>query len=225
MMELCHITAGYGGPPVLRDVSLAFEPGKVTVLAGPNGCGKSTLLRVAARLMAPERGEVRIEGQDVSRLSAKQFARLAALLPQSRRCPASRRGAWSVHGRSLSGYPRRLLQEDREAARREMEGAGVLIDCVFGFSFRGELSGLPAQMLGFANGAPCLRVSADLPSGVECDTGRVSAGAFRADVTVTFTGEKASQCFLPRQGVLWGDRGAASRGARRPCGGGGDPYF
>ena len=29
MMELCHITAGYGGPPVLRDVSLAFEPGKV----------------------------------------------------------------------------------------------------------------------------------------------------------------------------------------------------
>ena len=60
MMELCHITAGYGGPPVLRDVSLAFEPGKVTVLAGPNGCGKSTLLRVAARLMAPERGEVRI---------------------------------------------------------------------------------------------------------------------------------------------------------------------
>ena len=39
MMELCHITAGYGGPPVLRDVSLVFEPGKVTVLAGPNGCG------------------------------------------------------------------------------------------------------------------------------------------------------------------------------------------
>ena len=71
MMELCHITAGYGGLPVLRDVSLVFEPGKVTVLAGPNGCGKSTLLRVAARLMAPERGEVRIEGQDVSRLSAK----------------------------------------------------------------------------------------------------------------------------------------------------------
>ena len=33
MMELCHITAGYGGPPVLRNVSLVFEPGKVTVLA------------------------------------------------------------------------------------------------------------------------------------------------------------------------------------------------
>ena len=80
MMELCHITAGYGGPPVLRDVSLAFEPGKVTVLAGPNGCGKSTLLRVAARLMAPERGEVRIAGQDVSRPVSYTHLTIAALV-------------------------------------------------------------------------------------------------------------------------------------------------
>ena len=127
MMELCHITAGYGGPPVLRDVSLAFEPGKVTVLAGPNGCGKSTLLRVAARLMAPERGEVRIEGQDVSRLSAKQFARLAALLPQSRPLPGITAGSLVLHGRfPYLGYPRRYGPADRAAARSAMERAGVL---------------------------------------------------------------------------------------------------
>ena len=126
MMELCHITAGYGGPPVLRDVSLVFEPGKVTVLAGPNGCGKSTLLRVAARLMAPERGEVRIEGQDVSRLSAKQFARLAALLPQSRPLPGITAGSLVLHGRfPYLGYPRRYSREDREAARQAMERTGV----------------------------------------------------------------------------------------------------
>lgn len=127
MMELCHITAGYGGPPVLRDVSLVFEPGKVTVLAGPNGCGKSTLLRVAARLMAPERGEVRIEGQDVSRLSAKQFARLAALLPQSRPLPGITAGSLVLHGRfPYLGYPRRYGPADRAAARSAMERSGVL---------------------------------------------------------------------------------------------------
>lgn len=127
MMELCHITAGYGGLPVLRDVSLVFEPGKVTVLAGPNGCGKSTLLRVAARLMAPERGEVRIEGQDVSRLSAKQFARLAALLPQSRPLPGITAGSLVLHGRfPYLGYPRRYGPADRAAARSAMERAGVL---------------------------------------------------------------------------------------------------
>ena len=106
----------------------------------------------------------------------------------------------NLAGEAFAALPegvRVLSGEDREAARREMEGAGVLIDCVFGFSFRGELSGLPAQLLGFANGAPCLRVSADLPSGVECDTGRVSAGAFRADVTVTFTGKKPANVSYP----------------------------
>lgn len=117
---------GLRRPPVLRDVSLVFEPGKVTVLAGPNGCGKSTLLRVAARLMAPERGEVRIEGQDVSRLSAKQFARLAALLPQSRPLPGITAGSLVLHGRfPYLGYPRRYSREDREAARQAMERTGV----------------------------------------------------------------------------------------------------
>ena len=76
--------------------------------------------------MAPERGEVRIEGQDVSRLSAKQFARLAALLPQSRPLPGITAGSLVLHGRfSYLGYPRRYSREDREAARQAMERTGV----------------------------------------------------------------------------------------------------
>ena len=42
-----------------------------------------------------------------------------------------------------------------------------------------------------------MKISADLPSGVECDTGRVCAGAFRADVTVTFTGKKPANVSYP----------------------------
>ena len=47
MIELCHVTAGYPGHPVLEDVNLAFQAGKITALIGPNGCGKTTLLRAA----------------------------------------------------------------------------------------------------------------------------------------------------------------------------------
>ena len=47
-MELRAVTAGYGGADVVKGISLRFQPGEVTVLAGPNGCGKSTLLRAAA---------------------------------------------------------------------------------------------------------------------------------------------------------------------------------
>lgn len=90
-----------------------------------------------------------------------------------------------------------LSGEDQQAAQFSMREADVILDCVFGFSFRGELSGLPARLLGYANGMSCLKLSADLPSGVECDTGRVSAGAFRADVTVTFTGKKPANASYP----------------------------
>ena len=90
-----------------------------------------------------------------------------------------------------------VLPGENQAARAALEQADVVIDCVFGFSFRGELSGLPAQLLGYAGVLPCLKLSADLPSGVECDTGRVSPGAFRADVTVTFTGKKPANVSYP----------------------------
>ena len=90
-----------------------------------------------------------------------------------------------------------VLPGENQAARSALEQADVVIDCVFGFSFRGELSGLPAQLLEYAGALPCLKLSADLPSGVECDTGRVSPGAFRADVTVTFTGKKPANVSYP----------------------------
>ena len=59
MVRLDRIGKRYGrGPWVLRDVSLAIEPGDVVVLRGGNGTGKSTLLRVAAGVTAPTTGRV-----------------------------------------------------------------------------------------------------------------------------------------------------------------------
>jgi len=127
MIELRNITAGYGGTPVLQDISLELRPGQVTVLIGPNGCGKSTLLRVAARQHTPERGGVWLDGEGVSGLSTKEFARHVALLPQSRSVPEISVGALVLHGRfPYLGYPRRYRPEDRQAARKAMEQTGVL---------------------------------------------------------------------------------------------------
>jgi phosphate transport system ATP-binding protein len=65
-----HVTAWYGSHKAVDDVSLAFEPKRVTALIGPSGCGKSTLVRTLNRMHetavgARMEGEVLLDGQDV----------------------------------------------------------------------------------------------------------------------------------------------------------------
>ncbi len=57
-----------GGRPVraLDDFSFTLRPGELVTIVGPSGCGKSTLLRLAAGLLRPTRGEVRLRGARVT---------------------------------------------------------------------------------------------------------------------------------------------------------------
>ena len=73
MLELRDVTAGYGDTTVLRNVSLGVPDGSVVVLIGPNGAGKTTLLRVASGLLPPARGEVRVDGRNLTGTPAHRF--------------------------------------------------------------------------------------------------------------------------------------------------------
>ena len=66
LLELRGIAAGYGGTPVLREVSFTVPKGSLTALIGPNGCGKTTLLRAAARQLPLLAGEILLDGRAVS---------------------------------------------------------------------------------------------------------------------------------------------------------------
>ena len=73
----------YRNRPVILDVSLDLARGEVVALLGPNGSGKTTCFYCIAGLIAPDAGEVRIDGADVTRLPMFRRARLGiGYLPQ-----------------------------------------------------------------------------------------------------------------------------------------------
>lgn len=63
-----RLSAGYGGAPIIKEVSLLAAAGQVTVVLGPNGAGKSTMLKAAMGLVSRLGGTVTVQGRDVTRL-------------------------------------------------------------------------------------------------------------------------------------------------------------
>ena len=78
------VTFAYAdGPTVLADVSFALHSGELLGVVGPNGAGKSTLLSIAAGLLRPAAGSVRLAAVDVAAMSRLEVARRIAFLPQN----------------------------------------------------------------------------------------------------------------------------------------------
>ncbi|ROT28273.1 ABC transporter ATP-binding protein [Micromonospora sp. HM5-17] len=86
MLRVTGLHAGYDGGTVLHDVSLEVAVGAVQAVVGRNGAGKSTLVHTVAGLLRPYRGEVRVDGIDLTGRPAYQVAQAGvALVPQGRR--------------------------------------------------------------------------------------------------------------------------------------------
>ena len=74
MIELDEVTYGYGGGPILSDVSLTLTPGSFHFLTGPSGAGKTTLLKLCYGALTAGSGRVTIFGQDASTMSRDAVA-------------------------------------------------------------------------------------------------------------------------------------------------------
>lgn len=82
MLSLHDIQVQRQGRRLLDIPSLQLDGTAFTVILGHNGSGKSTLMNVLARQLQPDRGQVLLNGVPNARLSARQFARQVAYLPQ-----------------------------------------------------------------------------------------------------------------------------------------------
>ena len=85
MLELRHVSCGYGEDIVLRDVSRHDQQRRIRGVIGPNGSGKTTLMRVATKVIRPAAGEVLLEGRDIRAMSYRELAtRMAVVGPIDR---------------------------------------------------------------------------------------------------------------------------------------------
>jgi len=76
LLEVQDVAVHFGGLRAVDDVSLVVPEGKIVALIGPNGAGKTTLFNVVSRLQKLTRGHVRFAGEDVTKTSTADTARL-----------------------------------------------------------------------------------------------------------------------------------------------------
>jgi iron complex transport system ATP-binding protein len=87
LLELRDATIGVDGRALVRGVALTLEKGEVVAVLGANGVGKSSLLKTIAGDLDPLAGEVLLRGLPPNGRTARERARLVAVLPESEPLP------------------------------------------------------------------------------------------------------------------------------------------
>lgn len=81
-LEVQGLSWHAGEKAIISDVSFSVTPGETLAVVGPNGAGKSTLLRCLYRYLKPTAGSIRIEGEEIWSLAARDCARKIATVLQ-----------------------------------------------------------------------------------------------------------------------------------------------
>ena len=81
LLTVSHLSAGYGGKQVLKDVSFETKAGQMVGILGANGSGKTTLLKAVCGIL-PHGGQCTLEGERLEALSPRRLARRCSYIPQ-----------------------------------------------------------------------------------------------------------------------------------------------
>jgi phospholipid/cholesterol/gamma-HCH transport system ATP-binding protein len=73
VVEFRNVSIGFGGPPVLQDISFTVAPGETRILLGPAGVGKSVLLKLINGLLRPDHGSIQLFGKELTTMSEQQL--------------------------------------------------------------------------------------------------------------------------------------------------------
>ncbi|MBQ1909039.1 MAG: ABC transporter ATP-binding protein [Bacteroidaceae bacterium] len=127
MIELRHLSTGYGTHIVAADLNARLKEGELTSLLGPNGVGKSTLLRTLAAFQPALAGEVFVQGQPLGELSASEISQKIGVV-LTERLDVRNMTAYDMVAMGRSPYTDfwgRLTDEDRQLIDEAIEQTGI----------------------------------------------------------------------------------------------------
>jgi sodium transport system ATP-binding protein len=134
MIEVKDLHKAFGAVKAVDGVSFAARDGEITGLLGPNGAGKTTTLRMLYTLMAPDRGQVLVDGIDAA-ADALAVRRRLGVLPDARGLYKRLTARENIdYFARLQGLPEDELRTRREALIDALEMADIAERRTEGFS-------------------------------------------------------------------------------------------
>jgi iron complex transport system ATP-binding protein len=83
VLEVNNVSYCYQRKQVLHDITFTVEKGEIFGILGPNGSGKTTLLKLLSKELSVQSGSITVNGRPLPSFSHKEWARFAAVLPQT----------------------------------------------------------------------------------------------------------------------------------------------
>ncbi len=143
MIEFEHVCKSYGKTPILRDLTFTIPDGQFVILIGPSGCGKTTTLKTINRLIEPDSGTIRIDGQDIRRTDKVELRRhIGYVIQQIGLFPNM------TVAQNISVVPK-LLKYDKQKCADIVRGLLQMVDMEeYADKYPAEMSGGQQQRVG-----------------------------------------------------------------------------
>jgi phospholipid/cholesterol/gamma-HCH transport system ATP-binding protein len=125
MIDITGIHKTFGSNAVLRGVDLSVATGSSTVIIGGSGTGKSVLLKCVLGLVAPDAGQILLDGEDVTRAERDSFLAKFGMLFQGGALFDSMPVWQNVAFRLLRGSLKKPIEEAREIALAKLARVGL----------------------------------------------------------------------------------------------------
>jgi branched-chain amino acid transport system ATP-binding protein len=134
MLEIEDIHTFYGNIEALKGISLTVEEGECVTLIGSNGAGKSTTLRSISGLSPPRTGDIRFQGENITRTPPADIVKLGiSQSPEGRRCFARMTvrenldmGAYLRRDKQIADDMDRVFELFPRLLEREKQKAGTM---------------------------------------------------------------------------------------------------